>query len=327
MGRERKLLGRGRNGVCVARMDDAKPSAAQAVLVLGAGYVGGAFVRAALARGLRVTALTRNPEKAAALRAAGCAQVIEADLAGESWHAAATGPFDQVLNCVSAGGGGAAGYRHSYVEGMRSTGRWLATQPRGGTIVYTSSTGVYPQGGGVRVDETAPTEGAGETGVLLREAEEELARGAERAGWRWFVLRLAGIYGPGRHGMLDQLRLGAPALAGAAEHRMNLVHRDDAVGAARACFAAPAEVGNQIFNVSDNAPATRAEVAAWLAQRLGVACPKFGDSTAAAGGAGPFGRRRAPDRTVVAERIVRALGWSPTFPDYRAGYAAILGGR
>ncbi len=327
MGPERKLLGRGGNGVCVAPMDDAKPSAAQAVLVLGAGYVGGAFVRAALERGLRVTALTRNPEKAAALRAAGCAQVIEADLAGDSWHAAAAGPFDQVLNCVSAGGGGAAGYRHSYVEGMQSIGRWLATQPRGGTIVYTSSTGVYPQGGGARVDETVPTDGAGETGALLREAEVGLAHGAERAGWRWFVLRLAGIYGPGRHGMLDQLRLGAPALPGAAGHRMNLVHRDDAVGAAWACFAASPRVGNEIFNVSDNAPATRAEVADWLARRLGVPCPNFGEAADPAGSSGPFGRRQAPDRIVVADRIVSTLGWSPAFPDYRAGYAAILDGR
>ncbi len=296
------------------------------MLVLGAGYVGGAFVREALARGLRVTALTRNAEKAAALRAAGCAQVIEADLAGDDWHAGAAGPFDWVLNCVSAGGGGAVGYRRSYVEGMRSIGRWLAGQPRGGTIVYTSSTGVYPQGGGARVDETAPTDGAGETGTLLREAEVELARGAAGAGWRWFVLRLAGIYGPGRHGMLDQLRQGVTALPGEPGHRMNLVHRDDAVGAAWACFTAPAAVRDEIFNVSDNAPATRAEVAAWLAAQLGAACPQFGE-TGDAGGANPFGRRRAPDRTVVAEKVGRVLGWRPRYPDFRAGYGAIIGGR
>lgn len=310
-------------------MDDTRPSVAPAVLVLGAGYVGGAFVREALARGWRVTALTRNAERATALRANGGAQVIEADLAGEAWHAAATGPFDYVLNCVSAGGGGAAGYRHSYVEGMRSVGRWLARQPRGGTIVYTSSTGVYPQGGGARVDETAPTEGAGETGSLLREAEVGLARGAESAGWRWFVLRLAGIYGPGRHGMLDQLREGVAALPGESGHRMNLVHRDDAVGAVWACFAAPAVVRDEIFNVSDNAPAARTEVAAWLARELGVACPEFGDAGGAGGAAGPspFGRRRAPDRIVVAEKLGRLLGWRPRYPDFRAGYGAIIGGR
>ena len=321
------MLGRGRNGVSVACMDDATTWAGRTVLVLGAGYVGGAFVREALARGLRVTALTRNGATAAALRAAGCAQVIEADLAGDAWQAAAAGPFDFVLNCVSAGGGCATGYRHSYVEGMRSVGRWLAGQPRGGTIAYTSSTGVYPQGGGARVDETAPTAGAGETGPLLREAETELARAAAGVGWRWFVLRLAGIYGPGRHGLLDQLRTGGP-MVGDPAHRMNLIHRDDAAGAVWSCFGAPAAVRDEIFNLSDNAPASRAEVAEWLARRLGVVCPRFGDAAEVAVGANPFGgRRRAPDRIIVAEKIRRVLGWQPGFADYRAGYEAILRSR
>ncbi|HLP03378.1 MAG TPA: NAD-dependent epimerase/dehydratase family protein, partial [Opitutaceae bacterium] len=238
--------------------------AGRSLLVLGAGYVGGAFALEAIARGLRVTALTRNAEKAAELRAAGCEQVIEADLAADAWHAVAAGAYDFVLNCVSAGGGGAAGYRHSYVDGMRSVARWLAGQPRGGTIVYTSSTGVYPQGGGERVDEEAPTEGAGENGRLLREAESELARGAAAAGWRWFVLRLAGIYGPGRHGMLDELRRGATVLRGEPAHRMNLVHRDDVGGAAWACLGAREEVRDEIFNVTDGTAAPRAEVAEWL---------------------------------------------------------------
>ncbi|HLP08564.1 MAG TPA: NAD-dependent epimerase/dehydratase family protein, partial [Opitutaceae bacterium] len=275
---------------------------------------------------VRVTALTRNAAKAAELRAAGCERVLEADLGTDAWHTAAEGPYDFVMNCVSAGGGGAAGYRHSYVDGMRSVSRWLAGQPRGGTIVYTSSTGVYPQGGGGRIDEEAPTEGAGENGRLLREAESELARGAGAADWRWFVLRLAGIYGPGRQGMLDEIRRGAATLRGEPTHRMNLVHRDDVCGAVWACFGAPAEVRDEVFNVSDNAPAPRAEVAGWLAQRLGVGCPQFGHEAGdgAPADANPFGRRRAPDRIIVAEKIRRVLGWAPRFPDYRAGYEEIL---
>ena len=200
-------------------MNTSPPGGERSVAVLGAGYVGGAFVREALARGLRVAALTRNPEQAAALRAAGCATVVEADLAGDAWHAALPGPFDGVLNCVSAGGGGVEDYRRSYVEGNRSVGRWLATQPGGGTVVYTSSTGVYPQGEGVEVTEESPAGGVGGTGGVLREAELELARGAAAAGWRWFVLRLAGIYGPGRTGMLDALRGGAATLPGDPGHR------------------------------------------------------------------------------------------------------------
>jgi nucleoside-diphosphate-sugar epimerase len=302
-------------------MSDSSLLAVRSVAVLGAGYVGGAFVREAVAAGLRVSALTRNPAKAAELRGAGCAQVVEADLAGDGWHSQLRGPFDFVLNCVSAGGGGVAGYRHSYVDGMRSLGRWLATQPAGGTVVYTSSTGVYPQGEGQRVTEESPTEGAGETGQVLREAEVELGRGAREAGWRWFVLRLAGIYGPGRHGMLDQLRAGAAVLPGDPAHHMNLIHRDDACAAAWSCFAAPAAVRDEIFNVTDGTPALRAEVAEWMAQRLDVKCPGFGDAAVPAAGGNPFGaRRRGPDRIVDSTKLRRVLGWSPKFADYRAGY-------
>ena len=304
-------------------MSDSSRLAGRSVAVLGAGYVGGAFVRESLARGLRVSALTRNAAKAADLRAAGCAQVVEADLAGDGWHSELRGPFDFVINCVSAGGGGVAGYWHSYVEGMRSLGLWLATQPAGGTVVYTSSTGVYPQGDGQQVTETSATDGMGETGKALREAEVELARGAAAAGWRWFVLRLAGIYGPGRHGMLDQLRAGATVLPGDPAHHLNLIHRDDACGAAWSCYGAPAAVRDEIFNVTDGAPALRSEVAAWLAGRLGVSCPIFGDHVGAQEtGSNSFGaRRRAPNRVVESVKLRRVLGWSPKFPDYRAGYA------
>ena len=265
----------------------------RSVLVLGAGYVGGAFVRQALARGLRVAALTRNPERAAALRAAGCGEVVEADLAGVEWHGRLRRPFDFVVNCVSAGGRAVEDYRHSYVAGMRSLGRWLADRPAGGTVVYTGSTGVYPQGNGERVDEDAPLAGAGATAAVLREAEEALAVGARGAGARWFVLRLAGIYGPGRHGMLDRLRAGAAVLPGEPGHRMNLIHRDDVCGALWAALCAPAAVRDEIFNVCDGHPAPRAEVAAWLAARLGVPCPALGGSASAAGPSPSGGRRRA----------------------------------
>src|SRR3954453_14228696 len=56
------------------------------LVIFGAGYVGSAVARAAVARGLHVTALTRNPEKAARLRELGVTTVI-ADLAEPTWHA------------------------------------------------------------------------------------------------------------------------------------------------------------------------------------------------------------------------------------------------
>lgn len=285
------------------------------LVVFGAGYVGGEVARQAVERGLRVTALTRNPAKAAALREAGV-ETIEADLAGDGWQARIPAGADFVLNSVSSGGGGVAGYEHSYVGGMRAVAAW-ARAGAGGTLVYTSSTSVYPQDGGVEVDESAPTTPTSERSALLLEAER-LAGTTDGAGFRRaFVLRLAGIYGPGRHHILDQLRAGE-ALAGRGTHRLNLTHRDDICAAVWACFAAPAEVAGGIFNVADDQPATKAELAQWVAERLGLPAPRF-DPTLTGG-------RRAvmPDRVVLNRRLKQVLGWRPAYPGFREGYANLL---
>jgi len=286
------------------------------LVIFGAGYVGAEVARQAVARALRVTALTRNAAKAEALRALGATAVV-ADLAADDWHrhpALAKGA-DFALNCVSSGGGGADGYRRSYVEGMRSVLAWAGRVPVG-VIIYTSSTSVYPQDGGVRVDETAPTEGTGENGRILLEAEA-LLRGWD--GGPGFVLRLAGIYGPGRHHLLDQVREGSGIVAGRGDHHLNLIHRDDIAGAVWAALAAPAEAKGGVFNVADDGAAPKAEVIRWLAGRLGATAPDFSGAPA------PGRRAVTPDRVIANDKLKCVLGWRPLYPTFREGYAAILG--
>lgn len=287
--------------------------AGKSLVVFGAGYVGAALARAAAARGARVWALTRNADKAAALAADGISTVV-ADLAASDWHGLLPVEAEFVVNCVSSGGGGVEGYRRSYVEGLNSILAWGGAARRPGTLVYTGSTSVYPQDGGVRVDETAPT-GVGEgTAAILLEAE----RRARAWPGRSFVLRLAGIYGPGRHHLLNALRAGAAEVAGVGDHRLNLIHRDDIVAAILAVLAAPAALAGGIFNVADDGTAAKAEVAAWLSARLGRPAPAFTGSPAG-------GRRRVtPDRVIANDRLKAVLGWRPQFPSYREGYAAIL---
>jgi len=285
------------------------------VIVLGCGYVGSAVAREAAAEGARVTALTRNAGTAAALRADGIAAVV-ADLAGSEWHDAIPGAGALVLNCVSSGGGGLDAYRHSYVGGMESTVAWARKRGPAETIVYTSSTSVYPQGGGAVVDETAPTDGAGERGAILREAERRLAEAGPAVCARWFVLRLAGIYGPERHHFVDQVRAGEAG--GTGEHRMNLIHRDDIVAAVRAAWTAPAEAPSAIYNGADDAPTRKAEVVAWVAARLGVPMPRFtGEAISAR-------RGQTPDRVIANGKLKAELGWAPRFPTFREGCESFL---
>jgi nucleoside-diphosphate-sugar epimerase len=284
------------------------------LVVLGCGYVGTAVAAGGVARGLRVTALTRNAARAANLREQGI-ETIVADLATDEWHERVPAAPDFALDCVSSGGGGLETYHRSYVGGMASIAAWAQRRGAVGTFVYTSSTSVYPQAGGERVDEASPTAGAGERGQVLLEAER-LLREARGAWQRWFILRLAGIYGPGRHHLLEQV--GAGTVAGVGEHRLNVAHRDDIAAAIWACFAAPATVANEIFNVADDAPAPKAEVVAWLAGHLGRPAPHFTGA--------PAGGRRAvtPDRVIVNAKLKRVLGWQPRYPTYRDGYKNLL---
>lgn len=290
------------------------------LVIFGCGYVGMALARAALSAGARIEALTRNPEKAAALRALGLAKVVVAELSSSMWHGQIAGGPDFVVNCVSAGGG-PDGYRQSYVAGMQSILAWTgAGGPPVGTLVYTSSTSVYPQGEGMMVDETAPAEGGTPNGRTIRESEILLQNAPACAVRRYFILRLAGIYGPDRHHLLDQLRTGADTLGGSGAHHLNLAHRDDIAAAILACLDAPPAVVNEIFNVADTAPALRGEVVRWLATRLGRPVPAFDGGTTTRRGGQPM-----PDRVISSEKIQRVLGWRPQFPDYRAGFADILG--
>ncbi len=292
------------------------------LVVFGAGYVGGALVATALARGARVVALTRNLEKAAQLRALG-ASVVQADLASPSWHAelsTALGhqPADYAVNCVSSGGGGIAGYEQSYLRGMASVVDWARDGLRAdGTLVYTSSTSVYAQDHGAIVTEQLPADSTAETAQVLLKTEATL-RAAPRAA-RWFILRLAGIYGPDRHHLLDQLRAGETTLAGLGTHRLNLIHRDDIVSAILAALTAPREIRDRIFNVADDAPSLRADVATWLHHQLGGTAPLTFTGQ-------PAGGRRAvtPDRSISNQLIRTVLDWRPTHADFRSGYGQIL---
>ena len=306
--------------------------AGRKLVVFGAGYVGGKLARRALASGWRVVALTRNRETAAELRAAGAEAVID-ELANEAWWNAPElrAGAERVAVTVAAGGGGAEGYHRSYVEGLKSVVGWgrRVAEAGGvaGRLIYTSSTSVYPQGGGVRVTEEDPVGGEAETTRALVEAERIAGEWAGATGVGAVVLRLAGIYGPGRVHLVEQVRSGE--VSGRAETRLNLIYRDDIIGAMEAAYERGAERGAQgggagggaaVFNLADEGGATKGEVVAWLAERLGVPMPRFTGL--------PVGGRRAvtPDRIIDAAKARSVLGWRPRWPTFREGYAEVLAG-
>ncbi len=279
--------------------------------IFGCGYLGSELARQALGLGWDVSAVTRNADTASSLSDSGVQKVVAAELGADSWQGEIDSTQDFVVNCVGAASADLDGYLKSYVDGQDSVVKW-ARDGKVGTFVFTSSTSVYPQTERQLVDETASSDGVSERGGLLLAAEQLGFPGGGGIG-RSFILRLAGLYGPGRHLFLENVRNGKTQ-SGDGDRILNLIHRDDVVSALFAVLQAGDQNIGRIYNVSDGNHSSRAEIAVWLAEKLGVDAPSF---------AGRDGSH-ASNRKISNNRIRDELNWSPDFPSFREGYNSIL---
>jgi nucleoside-diphosphate-sugar epimerase len=288
------------------------------VMIFGCGYVGRALAEYLLGAGVRVGALTRNETKAESLESLGVDEVIVAELDDTAWHAQVKKSYQAVVNCVSSAGGGIDGYRKSYVQGQAAILDWARSRNLR-CYIYTSSTSVYPQDGGVTVHESTDSTEAPATGQVLLEAEAMLS-GAEGVCQSWYVLRLAGIYGPGRHFLLNQLREGGGEIPGRGDYAMNMIHLDDVVSAIAAALYGAAPSG--IYNITDDAPASKARVLSYLAAQLNMSEPVFNPDKISE----RLKRRggRMPHRFVSNAKARNVLDWTPKYPSYREGYGSLL---
>lgn len=290
------------------------------MVIFGCGYLGTRVAGRALKAGMRVAALTRNSDQAKELTRLGIQQVVTAELDRWDWHSRIDPRQDLVLDCVSSAGGGWDGYRKSYVAGMRSILKWAAS----GAVknfIFTSSTSVYHQEDEEWVTEADPAGGSSEGGRILREAEDLLEEAPPEIA-RWFVLRLGGIYGPGRHHLLTRA-LGNPSPEEGDNVFLNPVHVDDAAAAVWAAAGADPAVEGGIFNIVDDAPARKGEIVAYLHEN--VKERKIGcDGGAASSSARLRGRGVRPSRRISNRKAREVLEWRPAYSDYRAGYELLL---
>lgn len=285
------------------------------IVVLGCGYVGAAFASQALAHGHAVVGVVRSAESRDRLHAAGI-EAVACDLFAEDWSALPTAA-DVVVYAASTGGAGADAYARTYDAGVRRALAW-AVRVGAGHFLFTSSTGVYRQDDGAVVTEDSPVGGTPTADAILGGEAAVLSSGLARA----TVLRLGGLYGPGRHYLLDQLRRGENVIGGRVDHFINYLHRDDAAGALLVVVEG-AEPGARVYNVTDGHPVTKADLAVWICQRLGLPAPTFD----AAAPAGPRMRRTGqpqPSRIVDAGRIRRECAWQPRFPSVYEGFGPLL---
>lgn len=194
-------------------------------------------------------------------------------------------------------------YRRTYIEGLAN----LLDRVSCRRLIFVSSTAVYGQDRGEWVDEETPTEPAKFNGQVLVEAERQ----ALEAGARTMVVRFSGIYGPGRDYLIRTVKAGQARCRPEPPQWTNRIHADD-------CARVLAHVLEMdepapVYCASDPAPSPRCEVFEWLAGQLGVPGPAHDPPDTSAG----CGKR-------ISNRRLLDTGFSFRYPDYRAGYGAML---
>jgi nucleoside-diphosphate-sugar epimerase len=138
-------------------------------------------------------------------------------------------------------------------------------------LIYLSTTGVYGDQAGAKVDEDTPPAPLTERAQRRVAAEIMLRSWAERHGVSWCILRVAGIYGPGRL-PLDRLRRGTAAIVPHEATPSNRIHVTDLVTVCTAAGSAPA-ADRRIFNVSDGSEYTLTDYLQKVAAIAGLPPP------------------------------------------------------
>ncbi len=286
------------------------------ILIIGCGYIGLAVGRRLHAQGHEIVALRRDPPSDPCAAPASGWNWLRADISRPELLPSTPPPADVVVHCVATSGGTVEDYRRTYLEGTRHVLDWLCRQPPA-SFIYTSSTGVYGQTDGSWVDEESAAAPASPTARVLVETEQVLREAARERRFPAVILRLSGIYGPGRGYWLKQFMAGEARLEGDGGRMLNMIHRDDVVGAVEAAWRAGKPGG--IYNVTDNAPVTQREMFEWLAARLHRSLPAAIPAEAAT-----TRRRGLTHKRISNRRLREELAYTLRFPTFREGFEAEL---
>ena len=280
-------------------------------LIIGCGYVGLSLGAELVRQGHEVSGIRRAPGSEPVLREAGIDPLIT-DTTQAHELAKIPPHYDWVVNCVSSTHGGVREYEAVYLQGTRNLIEWLAPAPPQ-KFIYTSSTSVYGQNDGSIVDETSPAEPQPETAKILVAAENLLLQAAKARKFPAIILRIAGIYGPRRGYWFKQYLNGEARIEGKGERILNMIQRDDVIGAIVAALRSgrPGEV----YNAVDDEPVAQIDFFRWLAERTGLSLPGN-----AAGERISGGKRGRTNKRISNLKLRRELGYRFKYPTFREGY-------
>lgn len=230
------------------------------IFIAGCGYIGERIAQLSRAAGGDAACLVRSPEKAARLSEQGFSTVAcslddpaaipELDTAGRILYYLVPPP----------GGGVIDSRARNFLAAQNQ-------QNKPSKIIYISATSVYREVSGGVVSEQSVAEPASAMGKRRLDAETAFLAYGRRNGVPVVILRISGIYGPGRLPLM-QISQGQPLLKEEESGPSNRIHADDL---AEVCLAAAARgEDGEIFNVSDGHPASMTSYFNACADALGL---------------------------------------------------------
>lgn len=278
------------------------------LFIFGLGFSGLEIAKLARAEGWTVAGTCTTEEKARRLREAGIeahrfdgTTPLSPDAFGEPSHVVCT---------IAPGEPGDPALRTC--RDLLGRARWLG---------YLSTTGVYGDREGGWVDETTeplPTQTRSRQRLAAEQGWRDLAA---ETGASLHLLRLPGIYGPGRS-TLDRVRDGTARRIDKPGQLFSRIHVEDL--AASAMKALARATGTEIWNVADDLPASNADVIAYACELLGRPVPPAIPWEEAAPAMSAMARSfYSESRRVRNDKLKRELGVALRYPTYREGLKAI----
>ena len=278
-------------------MTDQLPS----LFLIGPGYTASRLADLCLDKGWTVYGTARSADKAAGLRAAGIEPVLTGDEAAIAHAARAS----HLVVSTPPGDDGCPGFALA--------GRHAADAA---SITYLSTTGVYGDLDGGWAFEWSPANPGTQRGERRVLAERQWL--SVRSDLR--ILRLPGIYGPGRS-QLDRVRGGKQEQVVKPGQVFSRAHVEDIASGLLALMERPGLSG--VFNLCDEEAAPPQDVMAYAAGLLGLPAPDpvSLDEADVSRMARSF---YSECKRVSNARLKAATGWRPRYRTYREGLTAIL---
>lgn len=280
------------------------------VLIFGAGFSGKAIGQTFVEKGFSVFGTTRSAEKSAGLATLGITPLVFDGQQFSQWVEAAMSTTTHLIQSIAPG-----------TEGdplLRLTeGDLKARMPNLQWISYLSTVGVYGDHQGSWVNEESPCKPVSIRSKERVDAEQAWQAAAEQANVPLAVLRLSGIYGPGRNGFVN-LAQGTARRLVKKDQVFNRIRVEDIASAT--LFLAEQNAGG-IFNITDHEPAPPQDVVTEAAKLMGVeAPPEMPFETAELS---PMARSFYGENKRVSNAKIRDLGFTFAYPDYRVSLAQL----